>query len=309
MTGKIMVVDDNAATRRMVRNALTRNGHDVIEAADGQTALELMKSEQPRVVLQDLGLPDTDGYQLVGELRRLARGTDVSILAFSGMVSDLDEARISRVGFDDIIAKPIAPARLVPLIEAHLPQTPAVGAQFGHGRRLVIADDDPMQLKLAMFRLSRLGFEVEAVRDGLTALEAARRRTPDVLVSDVMMPQLDGFSLAMAVRQEPSLRSVPVVLVTSSYVDPADRELARRAGASDLVPRTPELAELIESLRTTLTSTEQVPPMDAEALDDLEKEHTRRVFRQLERQVMINTGLAKRCSVLASELAVLASLS
>ena len=57
MTGKIMVVDDNAATRRMVRNALMRNGHDVIEAADGETALELMRTEHPRVVLQDLGLP------------------------------------------------------------------------------------------------------------------------------------------------------------------------------------------------------------------------------------------------------------
>ena len=169
MSGKIMVVDDNAATRRMVRNALIRNGHDVIEAPDGRTALALMRSEQPRVVLQDLGLPDTDGYQLVGELRLLARGTDVSILAFSGFVSDLEEARISKVGFDDIISKPIAPARLVPLIEAHLPAPAPVGAQFGRGRRLVIADDDPMQLKLAMFRLSRLGFEVEAVPDGRSA--------------------------------------------------------------------------------------------------------------------------------------------
>jgi CheY-like chemotaxis protein len=87
MSGKIMVVDDNAATRRMVRNALVRNGHDVIEAADGRTALELMRTEHPRVVLQDLALPDTDGYELVGELRRLAHGTDVSILAFSGFVS------------------------------------------------------------------------------------------------------------------------------------------------------------------------------------------------------------------------------
>jgi len=121
MTGKIMVVDDNAATRRMVRNALMRNGHDVIEAADGKTALELMRTEHPRVVLQDLGLPGTDSYALVGELRQIARGTDVSILAFSGFVSDLEEARISKVGFDDIISKPIAPARLVPLIEAHLP--------------------------------------------------------------------------------------------------------------------------------------------------------------------------------------------
>jgi len=308
-TGKIMVVDDNAATRRMVRNALIRCGHDVIEAADAATALALMKSEQPRVVLQDLGLPGTDGYELVGELRRLAHGTDVSILAFSGFVSDLEEARISQVGFDDIISKPIAPARLVPLIEAHLPVAALPSAQFGRGRRLVICDDDPMQLKLAMFRLSRLGFDVEAVADGRAALEAARRRTPDVLVSDVMMPEIDGFSLAMAVRQDPVLRGVPVVLVTSSYVEPADRELARRAGASDLVARTPELSELLDSLRSTLLSSGDAPQLDAGALDDLEKEHTRRVFRQLERQVRINTGLAKRCSELASELAVLASLS
>jgi PAS domain S-box-containing protein len=309
MTRKIMVVDDNAATRRMVRNALARNGHEVIEAADGAAALDLMTSEQPRVVLQDLMLPDADGFELVGQLRRLARGTDVSILAFSGFVSELDEARISTVGFDDIIAKPIAPSRLVPLIEAHLPAPAPANAQFGRGRRLVIADDDPMQLKLAMFRLTRLGFDVEAVPDGRAALAAIRRRAPDVVVSDVMMPELDGFGLAMAVRQDAGLRSLPVLLVTSSYVDPADRELARRAGANDLVPRTPELAELLDSLRSTMISKQAAPQLDAGVLDDLEKEHNRRVVRQLERQVMLNTGLARRCSVLASELSVLAGIS
>ena len=309
MTRKIMVVEDNAATRRMVRNALVRNGHEVLEAPDGQTALALMKSDQPRVILQDLMLPDADGFELVGQLRRLAHGTDVSILAFSGFVSELDEARISTVGFDDIIAKPIAPSRLVPLIEAHLPAPAPAGTQFGAGRRLVIADDDPMQLKLAQFRLTRLGFDVEAVSDGLAALEAVRRRAPDVVISDVMMPELDGFGLAMAVRQDPILRAVPVLLLTSSYVDPADRELARRAGANDLVPRTPELAELLDSLRSTLLTKQDAPQLDAGVLDDLEKEHGRRVFRQLERQVMLNAGLAKRCSVLASELSVLAGIS
>jgi len=91
---------------------VTDSGHEVVEAPDGETALALMKSERPRVVLQDLMLPDADGFELVGKLRRIARGTDVSILAFSGFVSELDEARISKVGFDDIIAKPIAPSRL-----------------------------------------------------------------------------------------------------------------------------------------------------------------------------------------------------
>src|SRR6185503_17571737 len=191
MTRKIMVVEDNAATRRMVRNALVRHGHEVIEAPDGETALMLMKREQPSVILQDLMLPDADGFELVGELRRLARGTDVSILAFSGFVSELEEARISTVGFDDIIAKPIAPSRIVPLIEAHLPGPAPDKAQFGAGRRLLIADDDAM-----------------------------RRRAPDVVISDVMMPELDGFGLAMALRQDPALTKVPVLLVTSSYVDP-----------------------------------------------------------------------------------------
>src|SRR5678815_1817693 len=91
------------------------------------------------------------------------------------------------------------------------------------------------------------------------------------------------------------------VLVTSSYVEPADRELAKRAGASDLVPRTPELGELIDALRSTMASP-QAAEVRPEALPGLEKEHSQRVLRQLERQVLLNSGLAKRCSVLASEL-------
>ena len=87
-----------------------------------------------------------------------------------------------------------------------------------------------------------------------------RRKRPDVVVSDVMMPELDGFGLAMALRQDPALRDVPLVLVTSSYVEPTDRELARRAGANDLVLRTPELGELIELLRATLTARPAAAP-------------------------------------------------
>jgi PAS domain S-box-containing protein len=305
---KIMVVDDNAATRRMVKNALVRHGYQVLEAPDGATARTLMARERPRVVLQDLMLPDTDGFSLVGELRKLA-GPDVAILAFSGFVSKLDQARISSVGFDDIIPKPIAPSRLLPLIEAHMPQPLQRSEKFGEGRRLVIADDDPLQLKLASFRLGRLGFEIETVPDGAAALEAVKRRRPDAIVSDVMMPELDGFGLAMALRQDPELKAVPLVLVTSSYVEASDRELAQRAGANDLVVRTPELGELIEMLRRTLTATGQATAIEPTELHELERERNRRVFRQLERQVMLNTGLAKRCSALASELTVLTGIA
>jgi PAS domain S-box-containing protein len=264
-----------------------------------------MASEQPRVVLQDLMLPDADGFVLVGELRRIA-AAEVSILAFSGFVSKLDEARLAHLGFDDIIPKPIAASRLVPLIEAHLPLSTSTPEKFGRDRRLVIADDDPIQLKLAALRLGRLGFDVEAVSDGAAALAAIRRRPAAAVVSDVMMPELDGFGLAMAMRQDPELSSVPLVLVTSNYIEAADRTFARSAGALDLVLRTPDMAELIDTLREALSETPgDVPAPSPERLPELERERNRRVFRQLERQVMLNTGLAKRCSSLASELAVL----
>ncbi|HEY5921811.1 MAG TPA: response regulator [Kofleriaceae bacterium] len=305
---KIMVIDDNAATRRMVKNALAKQGYEVLEAPDGATARELMAKHRPRIVLQDLILPDTDGFSLVGELRKLA-GPEVAILAFSGFVSKLDQARISSVGFDDIIPKPIAPSRLLPLLEAHMPAPLPTAEKFGAGRRLVVADDDPLQLKLASFRLGRLGFEIETVPDGAAALAAVRRRRPDAIVSDVMMPELDGFGLAMALRQDPELKALPLVLVTSSYVEPSDRELAQRAGANELVVRTPELGELIELLRRTLTSSTAATAIEPTELNELERERNRRVFRQLERQVMLNTGLAKRCSALASELTVLTGIS
>ncbi len=304
----VMIVDDNAATRRMVKNALSRAGYTVLEAPDGATARALMASGKPRLVLQDLVLPDVDGFTLVGELRAVG-GPDVSILAFSGFVSKLDEARISAVGFDHIIPKPIAPSALVPIIEAHLPRESTNTERFGAGRRLVIADDDPLQLKLASFRLGRLGFEIETAPDGAAALAAIRRRRPDAVVSDVMMPELDGFGLAMALRQDPELDNLPLMLVTSSYVEPSDRELAKRAGANDLVVRTPELSELIDLLRTTMSSRQPAPSIAGVQIEELERERNRRVFRQLERQVMINTGLAKRCSSLASELTVLTNIA
>jgi two-component system, sensor histidine kinase and response regulator len=246
--GRIMVVDDNATTRRMVKTALTEHGYHVIEAPDGATARLLMASERPHVVLQDLVLPDTDGFTLVGELRKLST-SDVTILAFSGFVSKHDEARMSAVGFDHIIPKPISPSALVPLVEAHFPAPATNAERFGQGRRLVVADDDPLQLKLATFRLSRLGFQIETAKDGVAALAAIRRTRPDAVVSDVMMPELDGFGLAMALRQDASLATVPLLLVTSSYVEPSDRELARRAGANDLVMSSPS-----SGVRTTSSS-------------------------------------------------------
>jgi CheY-like chemotaxis protein len=309
MPRTILLVEDNPITRKMVRFALEKHGFDVLEAPDGATALRAFPTGDIALVLQDLVLPDMDGFELVEKLRALPRGSEVPILAVSGLMSKVEEARMSAVGFDDVISKPVEPSRLLKIIRAHLPAAEAAPDRFGDDRRIVVADDEPVQRKLTAFRLSKVGFAVTEAADGAQALELARRVDPAAIVSDVLMPRLDGFGLCIAVRNDERLAQVPVVLMTNSYVEAPDRDLARRAGANDLVLRTPDLATVLRALRDSLAGNLAASSPAAEPDADLERERMRRVVKQLERQVNLNARVARRCAFLTAELSVLSGIS
>ncbi|MBI2378151.1 MAG: response regulator [Deltaproteobacteria bacterium] len=305
----VLLVEDNPITRKLVRFTLEKQNLRVLEAADASSALTLFPAHAITLVLQDLCLPDMNGFDLVGRLRELPGGREVPILVFSGMLSHEDEARVSAAGFDDLITKPVEPSRLVQIINSYLPQSPGQGvALVGEGRRMVVADDDPVQRRLVGFRMQKLGFEVFTAADGIEALEQARRLRPDVVLSDVLMPGLDGFGLCLELRRDPAISAIPVVLTTNSYVETTDRELAQRAGARDLVLRTPELREVLEAVRQSLTSPPRSFP-DVAQHADVERDHAQRMMRQLERQVALNAGINQRCAVLAAEMTVLQGIS
>jgi PAS domain S-box-containing protein len=304
----VLVIENNPVIRRLVRLTLEREGLVVLEAPDGRTAERLVARQVPALILLDLVLPETDGFQLVASLRAREALTEVPILALSGMISKLDEARIPAAGFDDVISKPVEPSRLVQIVRSYLSGTGPQRVPFGHGRSLVVADDDPIQLKLACVHLRRMGFLVVPAADGHEALERARQAAPAAIVADVMMPGLDGFALCMAARADPTLASVPILLFTSSYVETADRELAQRAGATDFVVRTPDLACVFESLHRNLGAPAPSPGPSL-PLEALRREHGKRLVLQLERQVALNSGVVRRCSTLHAELAVLSGIS
>lgn len=305
----ILLVEDNPITRKMVHFALERQGYEVVDAPDGAAALRSFSGRDVALVLQDLLLPDMDGFELVQRLRALPHGAEVPILAVSGLLSKLEEARVSAVGFDDVISKPVEPSRLVQIVRAHLPASDAAAEPFGDGRRMVVVDDDHVQRKLTAFRLHKAGFEVVDAADGAQALQLAREVEPAAIVSDVLMPRLDGFGLCVAARKDEALARVPIILVTNSYVEAADRELARRAGANDLVLRTPDLRAVLDTLRTSLDAGAATPAAPPERPADIEHERMRRVMRQLERQVTLNAGAARRCAFLTAELSVLSGIS
>jgi PAS domain S-box-containing protein len=299
----ILVVEDNPITRKLVRVALAGDGYTVLEAGDGRTALDLLARHVPDLVLQDLILPDVDGFDLIQELRARPEGAAVPVLAVSGFLSRVEQARSLAVGFTDYLFKPVEPAHLLATVRAYLRPAAPVGEKPGRGRQVLVADDDPVQLKLLKVQLEQWGFRVSTAANGADALEKARRSPPDAVVSDVLMPVMDGFRLCLAVRQDPRLARVPVLLISAVFTEEPDQELARNVGASGFVQRTPDHREAIEALLACLGRAPAPPPAPPPELP-LE-DYTHRVLRQLEHHVGLGATLTRRLALLEAELGIL----
>jgi DNA-binding response OmpR family regulator len=155
-------------------------------------------------------------------------------------------------------------------------------------------------------RLRHHGFEVTTVENGQDALCEAARARPDAILSDVLLPGLDGFGLCLALRRDPNLRSVPIVLTSSNYLDEADRRLGKQVGADAYVPRTADFQEVVDALSQALERGPHPEPGEPMTVED---ERYARVVRQLERQVAINANLSLRCSLQAAVLSMLSHLS
>jgi len=130
---------------------------------------------------------------------------------------------------------------------------------------VLVAEDNPVERKLLTFRLSQLGYRVVAAADGVEALERTRSTRPDLVVSDVLMPRLDGFRLCQRLRQDAELGEIPVVLISSATIEEDDRLLALEMGANALVLRTPDCQHIVEAVRVGLE--EGAPPLPAEDQD------------------------------------------
>jgi PAS domain S-box-containing protein len=304
----VLVVEDNAITRKMFRLALESVGYNVLEAPDGKSALRLA-TEGPSLIVQDLLLPDIDGLDLVNQLRAALPNPQIPILACTGLMSKIQEARTLQGGFTDYLFKPVAPSQLLQTIQGYL-ITPAAAPRNTEAKiKVLLVDDDPVELKLEKLVLEAEGFDVITATDGKEAWETAQELRPGAVLCDLVMPRMTGFDLCMALRKDPRFSTLPIVITSSSvsYIGEEDRKLAEKVGADAFVVRTPDLKEVVEALRAALIRpSHPQPTSDSETLKD---NYVQRLIAHLEHQTSHNTEMMRRSAEQKAHLAVVARIT
>jgi PAS domain S-box-containing protein len=155
--------------------------------------------------------------------------------------------------------------------------------------RVIVADDNAIAARLLSHTLEGEGYRVEVAGDGAEALAAARRDSPDLIISDVLMPGMDGFALCRAVKADPLLNTIPVVFYSETFVQPRDRELALASGASSLILKSATTEQFLADIHQVLDEYRQaqleVPTQPSMRDETLERMHRERLIDKLAAKV------------------------
>lgn len=222
----IVLADDSPLIHRHTVPLLEDDGYDVISAHDGEDALAKVREHKPDLVITDVEMPRLDGYGVCKALKSDPATAHLPVLICSSLGETTDLERGFDAGADDYLVKPVIPEELSTRVRALV-----LGSLPASRERVLVVDDSPAQRHYVADCLARQGFVVTTAENGKIALEKAAQIRPALVVSDYEMPVMTGFELVHALRRDPELRQIPVIMLTARD---SKRDMAqmRAAGAS-----------------------------------------------------------------------------
>jgi PAS domain S-box-containing protein len=252
---RILIVDDNATSRRILGALATRWGMAPQGAESGAEALGWLESgRQFDVAIVDMQMPVMDGAALARAIRRLGLPAPLPILLLchAGQREQLTNPDM----FAECLAKPAKPSQVLDVLlrlfqersmaaaRSAVPSAPRMIATR-QAERVLVAEDNRVNLKVALLMLKKLGFEPDVVGDGIEVIEAVRRQHYDIILMDVQMPGMDGLEATRRIRAGAAGRPDPVwiIAVTANAME-GDRETCMAAGMNDYVTKPINILEL-----------------------------------------------------------------
>jgi PAS domain S-box-containing protein len=242
---RVMVVDDNETNRRILVQQLETWGVLPVAVRSGREALSMLRVvSEFDLILMDMQMPEMDGEETTARIRSEMRLTEVPVVLLSSGFSLTAEESRSR-GFTAALLKPVRMSTLFDTVcRIVSPESDErVAAERGPGGlslgyRVLLAEDNPINQKVAVALLKRWDCEVTVVSDGKQAVDILRERKFDVVLMDCHMPVMDGYQATAAVRafESHAGRHTPIVAMTANALQ-GDRERCITSGMDDYVPK------------------------------------------------------------------------
>ena len=257
----VLVVDDNASNRRILHDTLVRWGMKPVLAGSGPEALDILRthagsSDRFALLLLDAHMADMDGFTLAARIQQDPALCAPQVMMLSSL--DIGSIRPELRETGHYVVKPVTRPNLLSAILRVLGAEPprlvparvAVPSSTGRPLRILLAEDNAVNQKVAARLLEKLGHSVEVTSDGAQALAAATRDAFDLILMDVQMPVMNGYDATLAIRaaEQGTTRHVPIVALTAHAMK-GDREICLKAGMDDYLGkpiRPRELASVLE---------------------------------------------------------------
>ncbi|HEY6012771.1 MAG TPA: response regulator, partial [Candidatus Limnocylindrales bacterium] len=216
-SGDVLVIEDDPSAVRLLREYLEAAGYPVRVAATGESGLASVVERKPAAIILDVLLPGIDGWEVLRRLKADERTHDVPVI----IVTVVEERDVGlALGAADYLVKPIHREALLACLARYV----ATVAEAGQPRRVLVIDDEAAALALIRAALEPEGYEVVTAQGGRAALDWARHgQLVDLVVCDLVMPEVDGFEVIAAFKRDRRTAMVPIVVCTAHDLTAAQK--------------------------------------------------------------------------------------
>lgn len=214
---RVLIVEDKPHARQILQSYLSESGYEIEIAANGIEALEKAKQWKPDVITLDILLPVKDGWQVLRELKQHPLCKNIPVI----IISMLDERNVGfGLGAVDYFVKPVQKDALL----ESLRKVTGTRLKLRQSAKILVIDDDRSVTDLMQVILEAEGCTVLKAMDGREGLRLAQEDRPDLIILDLVMPEISGFNVAYQLKHNPKTQSIPVIVMTSMEIDEETRE-------------------------------------------------------------------------------------
>jgi CheY-like chemotaxis protein len=246
----VLVIDDSRTARELIAEQLARQGFRTLAAASGKDGLRLARELHPAVITLDVMMPEMDGWTVIAALKGDPDLARIPVI----IVSIVDDARRGiALGAADYLTKPIDRERLVAALAPYRPE---------RGASVLLVEDDDDQRRAMRGVLVSQGWTVTEAANGRLALDAlASQGVPDIVLLDLMMPEMDGFEAVAALQAHQAWSRIPVVVVTALDLSAEDRRRLTRGVEYIAAKSANDPAALMQRLGTLMADIRSRSPV------------------------------------------------